>query len=57
MSRCATATDRIAPYNETCITICFLSTAGVSLLSANAFAAKIGIPVNWLYVQIRKNDC
>ena len=25
-----------------------------SLLSANEFAAKIGIPVNWLYVQIRK---
>jgi hypothetical protein len=28
-----------------------------SLLCANEFAAKIGIPVNWLYVQIRKNDC
>ncbi len=25
-----------------------------SLLSANDFAAKLGIPVNWLYVQIRK---
>lgn len=25
-----------------------------SLLSANEFAARIGIPVNWLYVQIRK---